>query len=339
MGGTLDCSLLCDDGFAPKLLRTYRVSQLQVRIPKFGNFRFGDPTTSYSSYQIVADNVLGWRDVGVVPRGGTALASGGTPGSVGMYFDANCTDSQVVGKSVMMGSQVGFETHGGNVAYVGAHAWSRSSIGWMDYGFDDYVSGTQYVNTYSDTPQYAGYRNRASYGLYLGAVAYNNALYGTDNQAHGFILDNYNNNHVLAFVRIQGADSTHRFATDFNGQTPPHPRYAMRINVASATVDSRPPVSSYTVSTITSLFGADVGRTIEVDSTSAQTVTIAAGRIPTGSEIEIMQVNTGQISVVAGSGVTVQAPGGMNKTRAQFSTIKVRKRAGEVYVLSGDLSA
>src|SRR5207342_2350322 len=74
-GGTIDCSLLCDDGFAPKYLRGFNVENLVVRMASARSFSFGDPATTQSSYEFTASHIRAWRDMGVVPVSGTSLDS------------------------------------------------------------------------------------------------------------------------------------------------------------------------------------------------------------------------------------------------------------------------
>ena len=57
-----------------------------------------------------------------------------------------------------------------------------------------------------------------------------------------------------------------------------------------------------------------------------------------GTAITILQVGSGQTTIVAGSGVTVNATPGL-KLRAQWSLVTLVKRATDTWVVSGDLTA
>lgn len=82
----------------------------------------------------------------------------------------------------------------------------------------------------------------------------------------------------------------------------------------------------------------DATKAVEVSKATAVNVTVppnASVAFPTGTVIEILQVGAGQVTVVAGSGVTINCPSTL-KTRAQWSTLAIRKRATDTWVLSGD---
>jgi hypothetical protein len=75
---------------------------------------------------------------------------------------------------------------------------------------------------------------------------------------------------------------------------------------------------------------AQAGAVIEADSTSTITVTVPpSSTVPflDNTLIEISQTNTGQVVVAPGLGVTLQNPAGL-KTRAQWSSVNLRKRPG-----------
>ena len=58
----------------------------------------------------------------------------------------------------------------------------------------------------------------------------------------------------------------------------------------------------------------------------------------TGTQIHIVQTGAGQTTVVATSGVTINATPGL-KLRTQWSSATLIKRATDTWVLVGDLSA
>ncbi len=80
---------------------------------------------------------------------------------------------------------------------------------------------------------------------------------------------------------------------------------------------------------------------IEVSNASAVTVTIPPDStldFPVGTTFDIIQTNTGQVTLVAGSGVTLNATPGL-KLRAQWSSATLLKRAANTWLAFGDLSA
>ncbi len=82
----------------------------------------------------------------------------------------------------------------------------------------------------------------------------------------------------------------------------------------------------------------DEGKAIEIDSTSAQTVTIPIDIFSHGTLLEIVQVGTGQVTVEGAGGVTF-LPATTFRTRAQGSSIALRRRAGaNNWHVSGDIA-
>jgi len=93
--------------------------------------------------------------------------------------------------------------------------------------------------------------------------------------------------------------------------------------------------SSYTVAL------TDKDKTVEMNIGSANTITVdpdSSIDFPIGTQIDILQVGSGQTTVVAGSGVTINATPGL-KLRTQWAGATLRKRAANTWVLVGDLTA
>ena len=66
--------------------------------------------------------------------------------------------------------------------------------------------------------------------------------------------------------------------------------------------------------------------------------TNATTAYPVGTSIDILQTGAGQVTIAAGSGVTVNATPGL-KLRTQWSSATLFKRATDTWVVFGDLSA
>jgi hypothetical protein len=105
-------------------------------------------------------------------------------------------------------------------------------------------------------------------------------------------------------------------------------------------VPSRTPISqkseAYTLSSLT-----ERDTLIEVGSASAVSVTIppdSAVDYPIGTSIDVLQTSTGQVTIAAGAGVTVNATPGL-KLRTQWSSASLLKRAANTWIVLGDLSA
>ena len=86
---------------------------------------------------------------------------------------------------------------------------------------------------------------------------------------------------------------------------------------------------------------ADAGTAVETTGASSVTITVppnSAAAFPIGTIIELLQYGTGQLSVAAGAGVTIRSANGLLSARAQYSTLSLRKRATDEWVLAGDLA-
>jgi hypothetical protein len=90
-----------------------------------------------------------------------------------------------------------------------------------------------------------------------------------------------------------------------------------------------------------SLVLSDASKIVEVSVGSANTLTIptnASQAFPIGTQILILQTNTGQTTLTAAGGVTVNATPGL-KLRTQWSSAVLVKRATDTWVALGDLVA
>ena len=105
-------------------------------------------------------------------------------------------------------------------------------------------------------------------------------------------------------------------------------------------VVSRTPIIQKTASyTLSALSERD--SLIEVASASATTITIplnSAVAYPVGTSLDILQTSTGQVTIGATAGVTVNSTPGL-KLRTQWSSATLFKRAENTWVVIGDLSA
>jgi hypothetical protein len=113
-----------------------------------------------------------------------------------------------------------------------------------------------------------------------------------------------------------------------------------RVTGLQAALDAKADLSMVTNSqsgTTYTLVLSDAGDVIEISNAAAITLTVptnASVAFPIGTIIEVFQLGAGQITV-SGAGVTFRAPGGA-KTRVQYSTLSLRKRATDEWVVTGD---
>jgi hypothetical protein len=105
--------------------------------------------------------------------------------------------------------------------------------------------------------------------------------------------------------------------------------------VVMSEVQTNEQTASYT------LVLADKGKMIEMNVGSANNITVPLNSTvawPIGSSIDILQTGSGQTTVVATGGVTINSTPGL-KLRAQFASATLIKRGTNTWVLIGDLSA
>jgi hypothetical protein len=85
---------------------------------------------------------------------------------------------------------------------------------------------------------------------------------------------------------------------------------------------------------------ADAGKAVELDSATAATLTVPANgtvAFPVGTVIEVLRLGTGTLALAPAAGVTLRTPSSLT-LRAQYSSAILRKRAGDEWVVAGDLT-
>jgi hypothetical protein len=92
------------------------------------------------------------------------------------------------------------------------------------------------------------------------------------------------------------------------------------------------------VTTTYTILAADIGVDLFFSNSSAITVTVPSG-LDSNFRCRIFQDSTGQVTVQAGSGVTLNAYSGWTKLAGQHAGANLTHRASEVYNLAGNLSA
>ena len=100
-------------------------------------------------------------------------------------------------------------------------------------------------------------------------------------------------------------------------------------------------VKPWNVQTVSyTLTAADCDAVVEMNSSVACNVTIptaATAGFTKGNVIEVCQTGVGQVTFVNVSGVTIQTPRSLT-TRARYSTVRLRMRVTDTWVLDGDLT-
>ncbi len=86
---------------------------------------------------------------------------------------------------------------------------------------------------------------------------------------------------------------------------------------------------------------SDAGTVVEMNSASALVFTIPSSAnvfYDVHTVIEVFRLGTGTVTIAAAGGVTLRSPAGTFTIRAQYSTVAIRQRSQDEWVLSGDLT-
>lgn len=98
----------------------------------------------------------------------------------------------------------------------------------------------------------------------------------------------------------------------------------------------RPDTIPSTVQTANyTLVATDVGSIVEINAATGVTVTVPLGIFPVGEVIQVCQFGAGQVTIAPAAGVTLHYASSLT-TRAQYSTITLRQRALNEWVVGGD---
>ena len=108
------------------------------------------------------------------------------------------------------------------------------------------------------------------------------------------------------------------------------PRVASTLELVVTTTQA----ANYTLALV------DACTVVEGTKATAQTVTIppnSSVAFLVGTIIEVCQYGAGQITLTPGAGVTIRTPASLT-TRAQYSSVSLRKRATDEWLVGGDLT-
>jgi hypothetical protein len=101
----------------------------------------------------------------------------------------------------------------------------------------------------------------------------------------------------------------------------------------------RPDTIAATVETANyTLALTDIGSVVEMNSASGVTLTVptnASVAFPVGEVIQVCQIGVGQVTIAPAAGVVLHYASSLT-TRAQYSTVTLRQRAANEWVVGGD---
>lgn len=117
----------------------------------------------------------------------------------------------------------------------------------------------------------------------------------------------------------------------------------MSVGIVGGTVQASAALgtNAQTGTTYTLVLADADNKVVELSNTAAITVTVptnASVAFPIGSQVQLLQTNTGQVTVAAAGGVTLNGTPGL-KLRAQWSFATLIKRGTDTWVLVGDVTA
>ncbi len=112
------------------------------------------------------------------------------------------------------------------------------------------------------------------------------------------------------------------------------------VNFAQLAAAQQVAVNAQTGTTYTLVLG-DASKAVECSNAAAITLTVPPNSsvgFPVGTVIEVTQIGAGQVTLAPGSGVTLNNAAGL-KTRVQWSSVVLRKRATDTWLVTGDATA
>lgn len=135
----------------------------------------------------------------------------------------------------------------------------------------------------------------------------------------------------------------------FNGPGGGTPKNAARFNHMDAGIKEASDrldaieigITTTVVSNSYTLVIGDISKAVESTSATAINITVPPNStvaFPVGTVIEVAQIGVGQITLVPGASVTLRSAGSALKTRVQYSTLSIRKRATNEWVVAGDVT-
>jgi hypothetical protein len=199
--------------------------------------------------------------------------------------------------------------------------------------------GTSYVEI---SPSLAlGETSSSAYRGDRGKIAYDHSLL-TSGNPHNVTksdvgLSNVVNSDTTTTANITDS-SNKRFVTDAQLTV---------IGNTSGTNTGDQDLSSYATKNLTldrktasyTLVASDNNKLIEMNVATANNVTINNSVFTAGNQILVSQYGAGQVTFVAGAGVTLRSPSGKTKTTGQYSMVSIICISAAEFYISGDLTA
>jgi hypothetical protein len=159
-----------------------------------------------------------------------------------------------------------------------------------------------------------------------------------DTQNEEIVFITANSSDSFTIVRGQSGSSA---ISHSGGATVKHVFVSEALNAFEAGLNETIPLNAQTGTTYT-LAVTDAGDLVTLSNASAITLTVptnAAAPFAIGTQITIAQANSGTVTVVGDTGVTVNSADGDLKLRTQWSAATLIKTNTNSWILIGDIKA
>jgi hypothetical protein len=157
-----------------------------------------------------------------------------------------------------------------------------------------------------------------------------------DTQNEEIVFITANSSDTFTIVRNQSGTSA---ISHSGGATVKHVFVSEALNAFEAGLNETIPLNAQTGTTYT-LAAGDAGDLVTLANASAITLTVptnASVAFAVGTQITITQAGSGQVTVAAAVGVTVNSPDGDLKLRTQWSSATLIKINTNSWILIGDI--
>lgn len=280
-----------------------------------GSFTHGLGTSATNSYSVAFGTNSIASNTNAFAFGQEAKASGASSFALGAYGTASGTGSIALGDTVEAIGDQSLATGIGTIARGAVSFTTGDSCSAAGYCSQAHGFGAAVQHDYS-------YMWSDGSG---GSIAYGVRTTKTNQ----FAISATGGVYIPGKVGI-GTDSTANELT-VNGTVS-----ASTAVVAGAFVPGANFINAQT-GTFYALTNSDNGRAITLNNSSPITVGVPSG-LPVGFNVVLVQIGTGQVSLSAGTGVTINSDGGKTKIASQYSSASLLEYANNVLNFSGNIT-
>jgi len=161
-----------------------------------------------------------------------------------------------------------------------------------------------------------------------------------ENYLDGQVLGAADVNAITAAINAIDLSTIEADITSLQADVAPIPGIQSDVSALQTAVGLLTNVSLQNKTANYTLVLGDATKTIEMNVASANTLTIptnASVAFPVGTQIIVLQTNTGQTTIAPAGGVTLNSKDAKNKLTGRWAGATLIKRATNTWVLVGDL--